>query len=311
MMSYLAIRLPALREHGDVDSTPRGRLALAGAVTALCGVVAADVLTHLLNARATPIQLVAEVVIVKTPGPVAESLIHIVGRNDKPFLVAGVTVAILLLGALAGLLAGRRQVYGHLVFLAMAGVALLAAMTRPDFTPYDLLPLVIGLVVWLVLLGLLTNAARPQPSIVESRRRFLTVAGGVGVAAIALGVGGRLLGRSRQAVEAARRGLRLSLTRGTVPAGAQTPLPGLAPWRVPNADFYRIDTALVLPSVAPDDWRLRIHGMVDKEIHLTYRQPGLPAAHRDLGDDLLRVEPGRRRPSSATHGGAGSASPTC
>lgn len=253
-----------------MDTTPRGRLALAGAVTALCGVVAADVVTHLLNARATPIQVVAEGVIVKTPGSIAEALIHVVGRNDKPFLVAGVTIAILALGAVAGLLTSRRPVYGHLVFLAMAGVALLAAMTRPDFTPYNLLPLLVGLVVWVAVLGILTRAARTQPSMVESRRRFLAVAGGVTVAALALGAGGRLLGRSRQAVEAARRGLRLALTRGRIPIGAQTPLPGLVPWRVSNADFYRIDTALVLPSVAPDDWRLRIHGMVDKDIHLTY-----------------------------------------
>ena len=53
-----------------------------------------QVVTSLLNGRATPVQVVAEVVIAKTPGPVAESLIHVVGRNDKPILVAGVTVAI-------------------------------------------------------------------------------------------------------------------------------------------------------------------------------------------------------------------------
>ena len=228
-MSYPPICSPVLREHGDVDKTPRGRLALAGAVTAFGGVVAADVLTHLLNARATPIQLVAEVVIVKTPGPVAETLIGVVGRNDKPILVAGVTVAIVLLGALAGLLAGRRPVFGHLVFLAMAGVALLAAMTRPDFTPYTLLPLLGGLVVWVVLLGLLVRTARPEPSLVESRRRFMSMAGGVALGALALGVAGRFAGRSRQAVEVARRGLRLKVTRGTVPAGAQSPLRGRGP----------------------------------------------------------------------------------
>src|ERR1700709_1840918 len=133
MMSYVPISSPVPREHRDVESTPRGRLALAGAVTAFGGVVAGDVATHVLNARATPIQTVAEVVIAKTPGSVAEALIHVVGRNDKPFLVAGVTLAIVLLGALAGLLAGRRPVYGHLVFVAMAAIALVAAMTRPDF----------------------------------------------------------------------------------------------------------------------------------------------------------------------------------
>ena len=71
-----------MREHGDVTTAPRNRLALAGAVTGLAGVAASQVVTSLLNGRATPVQVVAEVVIAKTPGPVAESLIHLVGRND-------------------------------------------------------------------------------------------------------------------------------------------------------------------------------------------------------------------------------------
>ena len=36
-----------------------------------------------------------------------------------------------------------------------------------------------------------------------------------------------------------------------------------------NDDFYRIDTALTVPQVSRDDWQLKIHGMVDREI--TYR----------------------------------------
>jgi DMSO/TMAO reductase YedYZ molybdopterin-dependent catalytic subunit len=41
---------------------------------------------------------------------------------------------------------------------------------------------------------------------------------------------------------------------------------------VPNGAFYRIDTALVVPAVDPKDWRIRIHGMVDRELTLTYRE---------------------------------------
>ena len=36
-----------------------------------------------------------------------------------------------------------------------------------------------------------------------------------------------------------------------------------------NDDFYRIDTALSVPQVSREEWRLKIHGMVDREI--TYR----------------------------------------
>jgi DMSO/TMAO reductase YedYZ molybdopterin-dependent catalytic subunit len=52
-------------------------------------------------------------------------------------------------------------------------------------------------------------------------------------------------------------------------------VPGISPFVTPNSQFYRVDTALVLPEVDPGTWQLRIHGMVDREITVTF-------------DDLLR-----------------------
>src|SRR4051794_23709875 len=208
-----------------------GRLALAGAVAGLSGVAASQVVTSVLNARVTPVQAVAEVIIAKTPGPVVESLIRVVGRNDKPILVAGVTIGVVVMGAVAGLLTDRRALYGHLVFWAMAVVGLIAAVTRPDFTPVSLLPLAVGVVVWTVLLDYLTKKAQPQPTMLASRRRFLLNAGGVTAAALLVTAGGRVIGRSRRSVESARRLLRPSLSRGARPPrgqGAQGPCG--APW---------------------------------------------------------------------------------
>ena len=45
---------------------------------------------------------------------------------------------------------------------------------------------------------------------------------------------------------------------------------GIAAWQTPSNRFYRIDTSLVPPAISPDDWTVRIHGMVDHEITLTY-----------------------------------------
>ncbi len=266
-------------------AAPRGRLALAGAVTALAGLVSSDLVTSLLNARATPVQAVAEAVIAVTPGPVAEPLIQLVGRNDKPILVAGVTGAVIALGALAGLLGARRSLYGQLVFWAMAALAFAATATRPGFSPVSLLPLALGVVVWTVLLDLLGSRAEPGPAPAASRRRFLRSVGGVAVAAVVVGAGSRVVGRSRRAVESARSRLRLPVSRGTVPAGATLDVAGTSPWRVPNADFYRIDTALVVPTVDPDQWRLRIHGMVDKELSLSYRE----LVGRTLTEDWVTI----------------------
>ena len=51
---------------------------------------------------------------------------------------------------------------------------------------------------------------------------------------------------------------------------AQLPLDGLDPFVTPTADFYRIDTALVVPQVSKDSWKLEIGGMVDNPMELTF-----------------------------------------
>ncbi len=54
-----------------------------------------------------------------------------------------------------------------------------------------------------------------------------------------------------------------------VPPTVQPKGVALPSFITPNADFYRIDTALSVPQLSRTDWQLRIHGMVDREI--TYR----------------------------------------
>ncbi|NUT49706.1 MAG: molybdopterin-dependent oxidoreductase, partial [Saccharothrix sp.] len=55
-----------------------------------------------------------------------------------------------------------------------------------------------------------------------------------------------------------------------IPAGADFAAEGTPPFLTPNADFYRIDTALSVPRVRAEDWALRVHGMVDRELTLRY-----------------------------------------
>jgi DMSO/TMAO reductase YedYZ molybdopterin-dependent catalytic subunit len=111
-----------------------------------------------------------------------------------------------------------------------------------------------------------------------SRRQFLvTGTTAAGIAAVGL-VAGRLLGE-RGAVTQARSALKLPRPRAVIgdrlPPGTDFRIPGLSPFITPNATFYRVDTALILPQVPPSGWRLRIHGMVDREIDLSF-------------DDLMR-----------------------
>ncbi|MFD6158938.1 molybdopterin-dependent oxidoreductase [Nocardia sp. NPDC060256] len=98
----------------------------------------------------------------------------------------------------------------------------------------------------------------------------LLIAGGL---AVVTGVGGRLLGTSRRDVSGERAAVELPQpTAPEVPIapGADLRVPGLTPYLTSNEDFYRIDTALIVPQLSKDDWSLRIHGMVDREIRLSW-----------------------------------------
>ncbi|HEY9425104.1 MAG TPA: molybdopterin-dependent oxidoreductase, partial [Microterricola sp.] len=55
-----------------------------------------------------------------------------------------------------------------------------------------------------------------------------------------------------------------------IPAGAELDVPGITPLVTPNSDFYRIDTALQVPSVDSSAWRLKITGMVENEIEIGF-----------------------------------------
>ncbi len=103
------------------------------------------------------------------------------------------------------------------------------------------------------------------------RRAFLKTAVAVGAVATAGGLVSRQLGGA--AAAAARADITIptpDVRAPKLPRGATLDVPGITPHLTRNKDFYRVDTALRVPDVPIDGWTLRIHGMVDKEIELTY-----------------------------------------
>src|SRR3954447_14967069 len=85
----------------------RAPWALAGVLAGLAGLATAYLTATWLGLRGNPVTDVAELVIRLTPGPMAERAIQLVGRHDKPLLVTGVLVVVLLLFAGFGLMAKR------------------------------------------------------------------------------------------------------------------------------------------------------------------------------------------------------------
>lgn len=147
-----------------------------------------------------------------------------------------------------------------------------------------------------------STALRPAAPAADgpTRRRFLAWTAGaaaVGILATVAATAGRA---GSVAVTAVRTALRLpkpAVAAAPIPAGAALKVDGISPLITPNADFYRIDTALVVPQVDPAQWRLRIHGLVAHEVTLTWDEllalPLVEAAatlscvSNDVGGDLI------------------------
>ncbi|HTZ23044.1 MAG TPA: molybdopterin-dependent oxidoreductase [Streptosporangiaceae bacterium] len=115
---------------------------------------------------------------------------------------------------------------------------------------------------------------RPAPASGPERRRFLRVGAAAAGTAVVAGLGGRLLSE-RSSVSRAQSSLRLpkpAHPASPLPAGSNLRIPGLSSFITPNSSFYRVDTAIVLPEVPPSGWHLRIHGMVAREITVSFDQ---------------------------------------
>ena len=282
--------------------------AVAGVLAAGTALGVGQLVAGLTGANGSPVVAVGELQIDFTPPWLKNFAITEFGADDKLVLVSGILVVLAIFAAVIGAAATRRMAYGMAGLGVFAVVGLSAAATRPTATFASLLPTLAATAAAVAVLRLLIplvgpptlTAARPTVSFdpvtpadpavtadpaVEAgpeaedleptrpgRRSFL--AAGAATAGIAAGAGlaGRLLAE-RSSVASAQQSLRIPKPAGatpTLPSGVSFDVPGLSSFVTPNNSFYRVDTALVLPQVDPSSWQLRIHGMVDREITLTF-----------------------------------------
>ena len=268
---------------------PAAMAALAGVAAASVVLSVAELIGAFFTARATPAIALGSTFIDFTPPWMKDFAIATFGTNDKAALFVGMGLTIFLLACVLGVVAYRKWVLGVAGVLLMGAVIVASVVTRASVKPVDAIPTVLGTIAGLVVLRLLIaplwrhkswpeapadTAAKEPDRPATSRRRFFAGAGitviGAGIAA----TGGRLLSAARSNVSQARAALLLpapAKAAAAVPAGVQSPAAGVTPWITPNGDFYRIDTALSVPEINADDWELRVHGLVEEEVRLTFQ----------------------------------------
>ncbi|MET8295670.1 molybdopterin-dependent oxidoreductase [Streptomyces sp. NPDC005180] len=246
--------------------------ALAGLLASFTALAVAELVAAVTRPAAGPVTVVGGAVVDRTPAPVKDFAIRTFGEDDKTVLRLGILALLALFATGLGLLSLRHRRTGAagVLLFGMAGAA--AALSRPDSAGIgDALPSIAGAVTGAGVLCLLAGRTpAPAPPGGEgdgpgwSRRRLVTAAAVTAVAAASAGALGRFLaGRRGEGAVASRDALILpppASPAPALPAGARLTVAGISPFTTPNRDFYRVDTALVVPRVDAGTWRLRIHG---------------------------------------------------
>ncbi len=211
-----------------------------------------------------------------TPGPVKEWAIQTFGTADKTFLTVMVLVVIAVLAASSAIWERSRIPLGSIVLAGAGLLGCLAVLSRPGAAAADLIPTLLGTVSGIAVLRLLTSERIREQDPTETpdpgRRRSLLTLGFVGAGALS-GVVGTVLTRQRRSVAADRDSFALPKPASPAPAippDVQPDAAGLPRFITPNNQFYRIDTALNVPQVSREDWKLRVHGMVDREVTYSF-----------------------------------------
>ena len=263
----------------------RAQAAVAGAVATIAAIGLSELAAALLSAQSL-VAAIGGVVIDLQPAGAKDFVVGLFGQNDKVALELFIVVVAIGVGAVLGLIARRSFMVGAAGFVIFAVIGFVAALSDPSAAaaPTVIVAAVAAIVGVQVLSWLLgppqpvaTTGPADEPSGVRatmpdwSRRNFLLKSGSVAVASVVAGVAGRRLLEGAQATPSTGDAtIPPAGEVATLPSGSSLEVPGLTPIVVPNADFYRIDTALITPSVDAATWSLRVHGLVDRETSLTY-----------------------------------------
>ncbi|GAA4487791.1 molybdopterin-dependent oxidoreductase [Microbacterium panaciterrae] len=289
----------------------RAMAAAAGVAATLLGAGAGELVAAVLAPSSSPFAVVGGALIDAAPAWAKNTAIALFGTSDKAALLTGIAIVLLALAAALGLSERRWRRSGAIGLVLVGVVVSLIAPTRADAATLSWLPaLLSGVISGTALHRLvrmlrsadrtaLASAGTQDPS-GPTRRRFLAWAAasaGAGIVAALIASAGRAGTAVSTTVRTALRLPKPATPAPAIPAGAALNVPGLSPLITPNADFYRIDTALIVPQLDPAQWKLRIHGLVAHEVTLTWNElvalplvesaATLSCVSNEVGGDLI------------------------
>ena len=255
-----------------------------------------ELLAGLIDRIPSTLSSIGAIVVDNTPTSIERWAIDVFGTADKAVLAIGVVLTTLLIAGAVGTWMYRSGVVvAAPIFVGFGALGLAASLNQTLISvPMTILAAVLttGTGLYTLYWLLQTSAGSLTDTVVggqtdgvpadPSRRQFVSRAAGVGAAAAAGGLLGRRL------LTATRTSTVTLPAAGTLPGVAAEnffDIDGLKQIVVPNDSFYRIDTALLVPRVSVDSWRLRIDGLVDNPLEFTFDD----LAARDLVEEYVTI----------------------
>jgi DMSO/TMAO reductase YedYZ molybdopterin-dependent catalytic subunit len=294
--------------------TRGARTTLAG-LLAVAAALATTELVNLLDPTGPSLLIGVQVWFINTFGASLKDMaVALFGTQDKTALEIGAFLVALAFGPVVARLEVRRQGLGAGAVVAFAVLGVVATLDHPQASvgPTVAAGLVGGAVgvatLWLLLDRFGLRVAPGAARLFADRRPAAPTAGpdgGGGVAAVSgtrrevllwgLGTGaavavvGAVAKGSGDAVRRSRSVIPDAIpapeVTASLPAAPPFETPGLSPYVVSNQDFYLIDTSPQPPYVVTDEWTLRVTGMVDTELTLTYAD----LLARDLVEEVVTL----------------------
>lgn len=287
-------------------SDRRRSLVLGTSIGILAGGVAigvAHLAAGLLDPASSPIVAVGRAAIDLTPEWLRDWAVRTFGERGKTVLLIGIGVVLALLAAALGIASERRRWIGFGSLVGVGAIGIASAVTRPDASAVAGVSTLAGLAVGAVAFVRLRTASVPPPDRLQlrgvptgfDRRGFLVASAVAAAGAVAAWGTGNVLGRRLRA-DTSRAGVTIPEPDDPAPAlDAALRVGVLEPFLTPNDDFYRVDTAILVPAVTAEAWRLRIHGMVDRELTLDFEELlARPLVERDITLTCVSNEVGGR-----------------
>tara|TARA_B100001173_G_scaffold6607_2_gene5764 strand:- start:92 stop:1717 length:1626 start_codon:yes stop_codon:yes gene_type:complete len=287
--------------------TSRYQAALSGMVSAALALALGELVASVTNKTTSLVLAVGEFIVEVTPGDVVRTSIETLGNSQKVVLLSSITVISILFGAFLGLLSRKQPDLSYSLFI-LFGIFGGWTLNRDPLTStaaalsLSAIATLIGVSTFFSLNSLLDHPASadfedPKYRYAD-RRQFLNWATGISVAAGTMTGVGRLLLKD-DTVQNIREKIvipnieeknemqtsndvtsDLSSTATTIPStetdfltfSEMNAIEGISPYITSNDDFYRIDTALRVPTIEPADWSLTVDGLVEYPYELSYEE---------------------------------------